>query len=951
MSEENKEENNTTTTPNILINKNLPYGWTEETDGEIIFYKSNTGETQDQRPKLPCFAVTYNDKASTAEWSKLWDSRSTTRQPECIRPGNWYYYNNFTTEGTEEKPPLFTKQSNGKQPKYLIAIVLLQNFIRQTQGRKRVRVQRAKKIAEHAGSHLRWEKVIDPGLKIPYWYDLHGGANNEESAVAGDTIRWDEPEISDMYDYSLPAELLSNVPKYTKLWDPRTHSHYYFNNWEGTSQFDVPTDWIPEMITDTRKSPILNATMQLQCVFRRRQMETRMRKARDARENMSVADRQKEVARRAEELVRKEQIAAERRKKERERSELNAMRRAELEQCNKGDTFWGIDFLQHAREHAKELERRMKEAEEKKKLDAENEKKEAIERRKKMSSKRKEEMKLERQRNRELIAEEKAQCNIDRFWGVDKAEKDRRKRMLEMENEDIQSRKREESDRLKALQDGWYREYLAEKRAKDLNSARHQVHTREGYLADFYSARSSDRVLDYRWPLTTFVDHLPNKWHSSGFSMKEVYDTARIDAPASVFHDLNAIQSAPPRAARDFLLSVESKKNFNLLPHMHKITDKTGIPPEIDAREIASRQRTASASLCATSHLEWMELTGKTIEPPAIELPEVSLETRPGRLKKINRTSNNNNNNSNNDNELSENSKSILDEFSGGLTGMRSNKSTARRSNNNKKRSTKKSNTKRKNPNSIFRKKTKKKGLYGKARRIYEAELEKQKVKFTEVQRERFRYIFSLIDEDKSGHVDQHELMTSLRINDEVISFVKKSPLLQPLLRDRDLQRTFMAMDTDGEGGITFEEFEAFLLSNATVQIVEEDERVFQEEMRKEQEMKNKKQHDQDLEEESIGRNINLSMKKSNEDALLEKIFNLIDVNGIGKVGKEEFIFAWKSIPDVKKLSQKSQTLGPLSKRHGFTKALLELNTENSDSMTFDEFHNFCHVGFVNKKK
>ena len=243
------------------------------------------------------------------------------------------------------------------------------------------------------------------------------------------------------------------------------------------------------------------------------------------------------------------------------------------------------------------------------------------------------------------------------------------------------------------------------------------------------------------------------------------------------------------------------------------------------------------------------------------------------------------------------------------------------------------------------------KGLYGKARRMYEAELEKQKVKFTEVQRERFRYIFSLIDEDKSGHVDQHELMTSLRINDEVISFVKKSPLLQPLLRDRDLQRTFMAMDTDGEGGITFEEFEAFLLSNATVQIVEEDERVFQEEMRKEQEMKNKKQHDQDLEEESIGRNINLSMKKSNEDALLEKIFNLIDVNGIGKVGKEEFIFAWKSIPDVKKLSQKSQTLGPLSKRHGFTKALLELNTENSDSMTFDEFHNFCHVGFVNKKK
>ena len=303
MSEAEEKKGDTTVATNsnssnntANVSMNLPYGWTEDTDGDIIFYKSNSGETQDQRPTLPCFAVTYNEKASTAEWTKLWDSRSTARQPDIIRPGNWYYYNNFTAESTEEKPPLFAKQSNGKQPKYIVSILKLQNFVRQTQGRKRVRVQRAKKIAEHAGSHLRWEKVLDPKLKVPYWYDLHGGSNNEDSIIVGDVIRWDEPEVSDMYDYSLPAELTSSVPKYTKLWDPRTHTHYYFNNWEGTSQFDVPHDWIPEMITDTRKSPILNATMQLQCIFRKRQMELRMRKARNARENMSVADRQKEVA-------------------------------------------------------------------------------------------------------------------------------------------------------------------------------------------------------------------------------------------------------------------------------------------------------------------------------------------------------------------------------------------------------------------------------------------------------------------------------------------------------------------------------------------------------------------------------------------------------------------------------------------------------------------------------
>ena len=85
-----------------------------------------------------------------------------------------------------------------------------------------------------------------------------------------------------------------------------------------------------------------------------------------------------------------------------------------------------------------------------------------------MSSKRKEEMKLERKRNRDMAAEEAAQCSIDRFWGVDKAEKDRRKRLLEMRREDYDSQRREDSDRLKALQDVWYSEFIAEKRAKDL---------------------------------------------------------------------------------------------------------------------------------------------------------------------------------------------------------------------------------------------------------------------------------------------------------------------------------------------------------------------------------------------------------------------------------------------------------------------------------------------------
>ena len=91
---------------------------------------------------------------------------------------------------------------------------------------------------------------------MPYWYDLHGGSNNAESNVVGDFIRWDEPEVGDMWrDYSLPADLVDTVPKYSRLWDPRTHSHYYFNNWEGTSQFDVPLTGSQKCLRISEKVP------------------------------------------------------------------------------------------------------------------------------------------------------------------------------------------------------------------------------------------------------------------------------------------------------------------------------------------------------------------------------------------------------------------------------------------------------------------------------------------------------------------------------------------------------------------------------------------------------------------------------------------------------------------------------------------------------------------------
>ena len=86
--------------------------------------------------------------------------------------------------------------------------------------------------------------------------------------------------------------------------------------------------------------------------------------------------------------------------------------------------------------------------------------------------------------------------------------------------------------------------------------------------------------------------------------------------------------------------------------------------------------------------------------------------------------------------------------------------------------------------------------------------------------------------------------------------------------------------------------------------------------------------------------------KLANEDALLQRIFNTVDQEGTGKMGKREFLFAFKSMPDVKKLCLKSQTLGPLSKRKGFNGAMMKLKTVDEDNMNFEEFKSFCIVGF-----
>ena len=88
----------------------------------------------------------------------------------------------------------------------------------------------------------------------------------------------------------------------------------------------------------------------------------------------------------------------------------------------------------------------------------------------------------------------------DTFFGVDKAEVDRRRRVAEMESEDTQSTFREECERLQALHGRW-----SAVRDDELSSTQHWleqegVADRADYLDQFRGAHSSDLVVGYDWP-------------------------------------------------------------------------------------------------------------------------------------------------------------------------------------------------------------------------------------------------------------------------------------------------------------------------------------------------------------------------------------------------------------------------------------------------------------------
>lgn len=938
----------------------LPYGWTKKEDSDgSTFYTNASGTIQETIPTTPIYVTTEK----VQQWLKLYDTTQS----------KFYYANSFTGEHVYVTPPLYFKQLKDKLPfpDFQKAAVSIQCVARIRQSNIKVNCKRAINHQKFAGAHARYIKTFHPHHHTYYW------CNPKENKYI-----WEQPQSDQEYDFSSISLDKTKYPKWLRLWDPSHRQHYFYDTYEGHFQYTKPPEWNAAMWAFGFRSglpPLIKAAVAVQTRYRKRTTNNKIAKERKARENMSAAERRKYLEQKAIELATKKRQMVVRREREREANERAGLSHEEALQRVRGDKFWGQDVAQQAKAHRIEVQKHIQEKKLKEKEDAALKKKEAVERRQNMKANRKDAMKRELIEEADMQDEEVEQRNYgDSFWGVDRQERDRRKGCALMVEEDYYSRARENREELSMMHERWAKELSQNKAGETLSNATADLRRRGNYMDIFYDSHSSDDVLKYVWPGSQTLMrrngiHSENSIKDLGFGMPDVYSQKRLNAPASIFHALNPLKSAPPAAARDFLLDVHQGKGFKLLPHLHhchNLEIKNGaVPPEMVTRSINSRRMTASRSLMSPSRAEAKRMRAKDKrkelkqtrrkerkakrmqdQEESEEESEASLSDEGiNGMQDTRDISTANNRPEDDEGMVGEGGSAILEASAADVRGVLSRKNRK---------------TRGRNGNGNGKKKKKKKSIPGYLRPKSEGNQKKKKntidannsiqsnhsntsahspgppppppaavvVEFSIGQLNRMKEIFALMDADQSGYVDQHEMMIALRTNRNVIKKIEKSKLLSPLLTDPNLSRKFMEMQPKNSSeGMSINEFINFMQDNSSDTNVVNDAVAIQQE---EEEVEiSKAANITKSNNEYNGKTISAD---SNNDItpLLRRVFKLIDTNSTGTMGRREFLMSLKGVPDIRDFVAKQNKLKTIFSSKTFKNQFDLLN----DPCNMDDF-------------
>lgn len=221
----------------------------------------------------------------------------------------------------------------------------------------------------------------------------------------------------------------------------------------------------------------------------------------------------------------------------------------ERKQCRRGDRYWGIDLVVQEILRQREEEKLMMEAEEYRRFLQEKARRRRELDRKKIeaeSLKQRAEDSLNEEIERDVMSqEEKRQCTIDRFWGLEKDERDRQGYLKEMAIEDVFSRTYEREVKEHFLHQKWSTEAAIKLEREQKEKLSKEIRYQKQYLKMFKHAKSSDHVINYRWPTKTVVAPKnakkkmflrPYKSKVKGYPMDAVYDPERMTNPVNVFH-------------------------------------------------------------------------------------------------------------------------------------------------------------------------------------------------------------------------------------------------------------------------------------------------------------------------------------------------------------------------------------------------------------------------------
>lgn len=188
--------------------------------------------------------------------------------------------------------------------------------------------------------------------------------------------------------------------------------------------------------------------------------------------------------------------------------------------------------------------------------------------------------------------------------------------------------------------------------------------------------------------------------------------------------------------------------------------------------------------------------------------------------------------------------------------------------------------------------------------------------------------IFNLIDFDGSGIINREEMTFALSRDKKLRIMAEKSVILKPILKSKDYDKLFDAMDDDGSGNISWQEFSAYFSKAYDTWHIQEQENAL---LAPENEVIVAARREKE-------RNRTLQV----EDEKARYVFSLIDTDKSGLIDHEELIAALKSNPEVQKFVTQSKSLRPLLDNAMFEEAFKLMNADNDEGISVDEFSAFC---------